>query len=86
MTLSREMLKMFILSLDLKVSNFLHMVNLYFNFFGIAKEFFTWLCFFISSGMAVFPMEWLYTVGVVSVHILAIMHEVLEIQVKWSYF
>ena len=51
---SREMLKMFILSLDLKVSNFLHMANLYFNFFGIAKEFFTWFCFFISTGTAVY--------------------------------
>ena len=48
------MLKMFILSLDLKVSNFLHMVNLYFNFFGIAKEFFTWFCFYISTGTAVY--------------------------------
>ena len=52
--LSREMLKMFILSLGLKVSNFLHMVDLHFNFFGIAKEFFTWFCFYISTGTAVY--------------------------------
>lgn len=77
---SRETLKMFTLSLDLKVSNFLHMVNLYFNFFGIAKEF--------SLGFVfIFPLELLYTtLGVVSVHILAIMYEVLEIRGKWSYF
>ena len=60
---SRETLKMFTLSLDLKVSNFLHMVNLYFNFFGIAKEFFTWFCFYISTGIAVY-----YTGGSVSPH------------------